>query len=48
MCEFTGTRMTLNDQMTQGGQTVYYLARWVRTRGDTGPWAEQVTATVVK
>ncbi len=26
--EFTRTRMTLGYQMTQGGQTVYYQARW--------------------
>ncbi len=46
--EFTRTRMTLDYQMTQGGQTVYYQARWVSTRGDTGPWGELVSATVVK
>ena len=46
--EFTRTRMTLDYQMTQGGQTVYYQARWVGTRGDTGPWGELVSATVVK
>ena len=46
--EFTRTRMTLDYQMTQGGQTVYYQARSVSTRGDTGPWGELVSATVVK
>ena len=46
--EFTRTRMTLKYQMTQGGQTVYYQARWVSTRGQTGPWGELVSATVVK
>jgi len=46
--EFTRTRMTLDYQMTQGGETVYYQARWVGTRGDTGPWGELVSATVVK
>ena len=46
--EFTRTRMTLDYQMTQGGQTVYYQARWVSTRGDTGPERELVSATVVK
>ncbi len=48
VAEFTRTRMTLDYQMTQGGQTVYYQARWVSTRGDTGPWGELVSATVVK
>jgi hypothetical protein len=46
--EFTRARMTLDYQMSQGGQTVYYQARWVSTRGDTGPWGELVSATVVK
>ena len=46
--EFTRTRMTLDYKMTQGGLTVYYQARWVSTRGDTGPWGELVSATVVK
>ena len=46
--EFTRTRMTLDYQMPQGGLTVYYQARWVSTRGQTGPWGELVSATVVK
>ena len=46
--EFTRARMTLDYQMSQGGQTVYYQARWVSTRGQTGPWGELVSATVVK
>ncbi|KKM60984.1 hypothetical protein LCGC14_1536340 [marine sediment metagenome] len=46
--EFTRTRMTLDYQMSQGGLTVYYQARWVSTRGETGPWGELVSATVVK
>ena len=46
--EFTRTRMTLDYQMAQGGLTVYYQARWVGTRGDSGPWGELVSATVVK
>ncbi|MCH8804976.1 MAG: hypothetical protein IH986_02680 [Planctomycetes bacterium] len=46
--EFTRTRMTLDYQMSQGGQTVHYQARWVSTRGASGPWGELVGATVVK
>ena len=46
--EFTRTRMTLDYQMAQGALTVYYQARWVSTRGETGPWGELVSATVVK
>jgi hypothetical protein len=34
--------------MTQRGLTVYYQARWVSTRGDTGPCGELVSATVAK
>ncbi len=45
--EFTRTRIKLDYQMSQGSQVVYYQARWVSTRGDTGPWGEQVSATVV-
>ena len=45
--EFTRTRVTLDYQMSQGGQTVYYQARWVSTRGETGPWGELASATVV-
>jgi hypothetical protein len=46
--EFTRTRMTLDYQMSQGGLTIHYQARWVSTRGETGPWGELVSATVVK
>ena len=46
--EFTRTRITLDYQMSQGGQTIYYQARWVSARGETGPWGELVSATVVK
>ena len=46
--EFTHTRITLAYQMPEGGQTVYYQTRWVNTRGQTGPWGELVSATVVK
>ena len=46
--EFTRTRMPLDFQMSRGGQTVYYQARWVSARGETGPWGELVSATVVK
>lgn len=46
--EFTRTRMTFDYQMSQGGQPVFYKARWVSTRGETGPWGELVSATVLK
>ena len=48
MSEFPRTRMTLEYQMTRGGQTVYYPARWVSTGDQIGPWGELVRATVVK
>ena len=44
--EFTRTRMTLDYQMTQGDQTVFYQARWVNTRGQTGRWSETASATI--
>ena len=45
--EFTRTRVKLDYPMSQGSQVVHYQARWVSTRGETGPWGEQVSATVV-
>jgi hypothetical protein len=30
----------------EGGKTAVYMARWVNTRGDKGPWSEITTATV--
>jgi hypothetical protein len=29
-----------------GGKTAVYMARWVNTRGEKGPWSEVTTATV--
>ncbi len=48
VAELTRTRMTLDYQMTQGGQMVYYQSRWVRTHGETGRSGELVSATTVK
>ncbi|MGD9691056.1 MAG: hypothetical protein AB7K52_15465 [Phycisphaerales bacterium] len=30
----------------EGGKTAVYMARWVNTRGEKGPWSEVTTATV--
>jgi hypothetical protein len=30
----------------EGGKTAVYLARWINTRGEKGPWPEITTATV--
>lgn len=30
----------------EGGKTPVYLARWVNTRGEKGPWSEVTSATV--
>ena len=30
----------------EGGKTAVYMARWVNTRGEKGPWSEVATATV--
>jgi hypothetical protein len=29
-------------------KVAHYMLRWESTRGETGPWGEQVSATVVK
>jgi len=29
-----------------GGKTAVYMARWVNTRGEKGPWSDVTTATV--
>jgi hypothetical protein len=29
-----------------GGKTAVYMARWVNTRGEKGPWSEIATAAV--
>ena len=30
----------------EGGKTAVYMARWVNTRGEKGPWSEITAATV--
>lgn len=30
----------------QGGKTAVYMARWINTRGEKGPWSEVTSATV--
>ncbi|MFN7021516.1 MAG: hypothetical protein ACK4WH_09345 [Phycisphaerales bacterium] len=30
----------------EGGKTAVYMARWINTRGEKGPWSEITTATV--
>ncbi len=30
----------------EGGKTAVYMARWVNTRGEKGPWSEVTAATV--
>jgi hypothetical protein len=30
-----------------GGKTAYYMLRWVSTRGETGPWSQTVSATIM-
>jgi len=30
----------------EGGKTAVYMARWINTRGEKGPWSEIATATV--
>lgn len=37
---------TLTFDAAKGGQQAHYLARWVNTAGEPGPWSETVSATV--
>ncbi|MBK8269966.1 MAG: hypothetical protein IPK83_17380 [Planctomycetes bacterium] len=30
-----------------GGQTAHYVARWLSTRGQPGPWSATMSATVM-
>ena len=30
----------------EGGKTAVYMARWINTRGEKGPWSEIATARV--
>ncbi len=30
----------------EGDKTAVYMARWINTRGEKGPWSEIATATV--
>jgi hypothetical protein len=30
----------------QGGSMGHWVARWVNTRGETGPWSDVVSATI--
>ena len=30
----------------EGGKTAVYMARWINTRGEKGPWPEITTAAV--
>jgi hypothetical protein len=29
-----------------GGKSVYYITRWINSRGETGPWSDTVAATI--
>ena len=33
-------------KLGEGGKTAVYMARWINTRGEKGPWSEITTATV--
>jgi len=33
-------------KLGEGGKTAIYMAGWINTRGETGPWSEIATATV--
>jgi len=33
--------------MADAGKTAYYALRWENTRGETGPWSDVVSATIL-
>ncbi len=41
------TPHTIDFPATDGGKTVEYWGRWVNRRGEVGPWAQIVSATIV-
>ena len=43
----TATPHKVDFEGTQAGQTAYYWLRWVNTRGESGPWSDTVSATIV-
>lgn len=45
--EDTRTPRTFDFDPADGGKLVYYWCRWVNPRGQPGPWAAPVNATVV-
>lgn len=45
--EDTRTPHTIEFDAADAGKLVFYWCRWVNTRGETGPWAAPVSATVV-
>ncbi|MFN0133354.1 MAG: hypothetical protein ACKVW3_12610 [Phycisphaerales bacterium] len=42
----TKTNFRTDFKAGEGGKTAVYMASWVSTRGEKGPWSEITTATV--
>jgi hypothetical protein len=42
----TATPYLLHLAPADGGKTAHYIARWVNTRNQPGPWSETVSATI--
>jgi hypothetical protein len=36
----------VENSAADSGNTAVYMARWINTRGEKGPWSEVITATV--
>jgi len=45
--EDTRTPHTINFENADAGKLVFYWCRWVNSKGDIGPWAAPVSATIV-
>jgi len=42
----TRTPYTADYPGTDANKVAYYMLRWVKTRGEKGPWSETVSATI--
>ena len=49
-CTFLATTTKSTHQAeysdADGGKSVYYISRWINSRGEKGPWSETVAASI--
>ncbi|OAV65801.1 hypothetical protein Barb6XT_02255 [Bacteroidales bacterium Barb6XT] len=44
--EFTRSKITVNYTFDDNGKTAFYVARWVNTKGEAGPWNNIVSKSI--